>query len=59
MDREQLLADGKSPQPQKSFLCWHSDEPAYQRLWWEHHEADMEQLAGLREWLDRLDKQVG
>ncbi|HEX2108928.1 MAG TPA: hypothetical protein VHF70_06600 [Rubrobacteraceae bacterium] len=31
----------------------------YERLWWEHHEADMEQLAGLREWLDRLEKTVG
>jgi hypothetical protein len=20
----------------------------YERLWWEHHEADMEQLAGMR-----------
>jgi hypothetical protein len=31
----------------------------YDRLWWEHHEADMEQLAGMREWLDRLEKKVG
>jgi hypothetical protein len=31
----------------------------YERLRWEHHEADMEQLAGMREWLDRLEKQVG
>ena len=31
----------------------------YERLWWEYHEADMEQLAGLREWLDRLEKKVG
>jgi hypothetical protein len=31
----------------------------YERLWWEHHEADMEQLAGMREWLDRLEKKVG
>ena len=31
----------------------------YERLWWEHHEADMEQLAGLSEWLDRLEKKVG
>jgi hypothetical protein len=28
-------------------------------LWWEHDEAEMEQLAGLREWLDRLEKKVG
>jgi hypothetical protein len=31
----------------------------YDRLWWEHDEADMEQLAGLREWLNRLEKKVG
>jgi hypothetical protein len=31
----------------------------YERLWWGHHEADMEQLAGLREWLDKLAKKVG
>jgi hypothetical protein len=31
----------------------------YERLWWEHHEADMEQLAGLREWLDRFEEKVG
>jgi hypothetical protein len=31
----------------------------YERLWWLHHEADMEQLAGLREWLNKLEKKVG
>jgi hypothetical protein len=31
----------------------------YERLWWEHHEAEMEQLAGMREWLDKFDKKVG
>src|SRR5215212_5846567 len=31
----------------------------YERLWWQHHEADMEQLAGMREWLDKLEKKVG
>jgi hypothetical protein len=31
----------------------------YERLWWEHHEAEMEQLARMREWLDRLEKKVG
>jgi hypothetical protein len=31
----------------------------YERLWWEHHEAEVEQLAGMREWLDRLEKKVG
>jgi hypothetical protein len=31
----------------------------YERLWWEHDEAEMEQLAGMREWLDRLKKKGG
>ena len=31
----------------------------YERLWWEHHEAEMEQLAGMRECLERLEKKVG
>jgi hypothetical protein len=31
----------------------------YERLWWEHHEAEMEQLMGMREWLDKLERNVG
>jgi hypothetical protein len=31
----------------------------YERLSWEHDEAEMEQLAGLREWLDRLERKGG
>jgi hypothetical protein len=31
----------------------------YERLRSEHHEADMEQLAAIKEWLDRLGKKVG
>ena len=31
----------------------------YWRLQEEHDEAEMEQLAGMREWLDRLEKKVG
>ena len=30
----------------------------YERLWWEHHEAEMEQLAELREWLNKVEKRV-
>ena len=30
----------------------------YFRLWWEHCEAEMEQLAGMREWLDKPEKRV-
>jgi hypothetical protein len=31
----------------------------YMKLFWEHHEAEMEQLAGMREWLDKFEKKVG
>ncbi len=30
----------------------------YERLWWEHHEAEMEQLLSMKEWLDRLENEV-
>jgi hypothetical protein len=30
----------------------------YEGLWGEHHEAGMEQLAGLREWLDELERML-
>jgi hypothetical protein len=30
----------------------------YERLWWEHNEADMKQLLCMREWLDKLEKKV-
>ena len=30
----------------------------YERLWWEHHEADMEQLTRMREWLDKFEEKV-
>jgi hypothetical protein len=31
----------------------------YMRMCWEHHEAEREQLAGMREWLDKFEKKVG
>ncbi len=31
----------------------------YMRIFWEHHEAEMEQLIGMREWLDMFKKNVG
>jgi uncharacterized membrane protein len=31
----------------------------YMKLFWEHHEAEMEHLAGMRERLDKLEKWVG
>jgi hypothetical protein len=30
----------------------------YERLWGEHHEAEMEQLVGMKEWLDKHEKRV-
>ena len=31
----------------------------YERLWWEHDEAQMAQLVGMREWLDKMERQWG
>jgi hypothetical protein len=31
----------------------------YERLLWEHHEAEMEQLAGMSAWLDEMEKELG
>lgn len=31
----------------------------YERLFWEHHEAEMEQIAGMTEWLDKFETKVG
>jgi hypothetical protein len=31
----------------------------YERLWWEHHEAEMEQLIGIKAWLDKFEMKVG
>jgi hypothetical protein len=31
----------------------------YERFWWEHHEAEMEQLVGMGEWIDKVEKKVG
>ena len=45
-----------NPFPEKPKGMHHD---TYMRMFWEHHEADMEQLAGMREWLDRLERQVG
>jgi hypothetical protein len=29
------------------------------RLFWDHHEAETEQLAGMRAWLDKMERRVG
>jgi hypothetical protein len=31
----------------------------YERLWWDHHEAEMAQLAETNGWLDRCENRVG
>ena len=31
----------------------------YMRFFWEHDEAHREELASMREWLNKLQKQVG
>jgi hypothetical protein len=30
----------------------------YMRLFWEHNEAEMEHLADLREWLNKLERNL-
>jgi hypothetical protein len=30
----------------------------YIRLWWKHNEAHREELAGMREWLDKLKQRL-
>jgi hypothetical protein len=56
--RERLggSANMMEPFPEKPKGMHHD---TYMRLFWEHHEAEMEQLAGMREWLDKLEKEVG
>jgi hypothetical protein len=44
------------PFPEKPKEMHHD---TYMRLFWEHHEAEMEQLMGMRDWLDKLEKKVG
>ena len=56
--RERLggSANMRKPFPEKpKGMHWKTCE----RLSWEHDEADMEQLAGLRESLDRLERKLG
>jgi hypothetical protein len=30
----------------------------YERLWWESYEAEMEQLVGMRKWLDKFERKL-
>jgi hypothetical protein len=56
--RERLggSANMMEPFPEKPKGMHHE---TYWRLREEHDEAEMEKLAGMREWLDKLEKKVG
>ena len=49
-------ANMMEPFPEKPKGMHHD---TYMRLFWEHDEAHREELAGMREWLDKLQKRVG
>ena len=49
-------ANMTEPFPEKPKGMHHD---TYMRLFWEHHEAEMEHLVGMRAWLDKLQKQIG
>ena len=34
-------------------------QDTYMTLFWDHHEAEWEHLAGMREWLNKLQKMIG
>ena len=56
--RDQLggSANMMEPFPERPKGMHHN---TYVRLFWEQHEAEMEHLSGMREWLDKLEKKVG
>jgi hypothetical protein len=49
-------ANMMEPFPEKPKGMHHE---TYMRLFWEHHEAEMEQLIAMREWLDTMERKVG
>ena len=49
-------ANMMKPFPEKPNGMHHD---TYMRLFWEHHEAEMEHLTSMREGLDKLKRQVG
>jgi hypothetical protein len=43
------------PFPDKSrWMHWST----YEKLFWEHYEAEMEQLVGMKKWLDKMERQL-
>jgi hypothetical protein len=49
-------ANMMEPFPEKPKGMHHD---TYMRMFWEHHEAETDQLSRMREWLDKLEKKVG
>ncbi len=54
--RERLGGSMMEPFPERPKGMHHD---TYMRLFWEYHEAQMEELAVIRERLDKLKKRVG
>jgi len=50
------LATPERPAEEKSRVMHHD---TYMRLFWDHHEAETEQLAGMRGWLEKMERKVG
>jgi hypothetical protein len=48
-------ANMMEPFPEKPKGMHHE---TYMRMFWEHHEAEMEQLVGMRKWLDKLQQKL-
>ena len=55
--RERLggSANMTEPFPEKPKGMHHD---TYMRLFWKHHEAELEQLASMREWLDKMERKL-
>ncbi len=50
-----VVANMMEPFPEKpKGMHWST----YERLWREHHEAEMEQLIGMRKWLNKVEKRM-
>jgi hypothetical protein len=49
-------ANMTQPFPEKPKGMHHD---TYMRLYWDHHEAEVEHLIAMREWLDKLERRVG
>jgi hypothetical protein len=52
--RERLCAGAFPGEAQREGMHWST----YEQLFWEHHEVEMEQLVGMGEWLNRLERKM-